>query len=109
MGNPAASKKHNASNFRGDAYATVKITINDVKVNGLTTNHGVHGAQLQLKDNKVPNHLVGLELNDGVWVKSILADGNAYVAGWQGWTCTASPRDLKEILAENPHIPLPAA
>ena len=106
---PDADKGYNPSNFRGAVFSTVKVTKTDVTVDGVTAKNGFHGFRVNKKhigDEPIPDHLVGRQLEDETWVKTVLKTGEAYCAGWVGWTCTAAPRDIEDILSSNPHLPL---
>lgn len=106
---PGADKAYNPSNFRGAAFSTVKVTKTDVTVDGVTAKNGCHRFRLNKKhigDEPIPDYLVGRQLEDETWVKTVLTTGKAYCAGWEGWTATAIPRDIEDILSSNPHIPL---
>ena len=48
--------------------------------------------------------MVGLELADKSWVKSVLASGELYTASWTGWTCKSAPCEMQDIIDSNPDL-----
>lgn len=71
-----ANKHWNAANNRGDVRNWVRITADTVNVSGVMASTGDHGCVLQRDPRKdsLPDALVGRQLQDGAWIKTVLKD-----------------------------------
>lgn len=78
-------KGFNIANNRGDIINWVTLTINSVRIHGNSA-QGEHDCKLMhdATDDAMPDALVGRQLTDGSWVKTVLKDDRDQVVAARG-------------------------
>lgn len=80
--NMSALKLFNQANNRGEVVTTVRLAGEEVHLEGVLRDGTKHKCTLHcdpMKD-EMPDALVGCQLNDGSWVKTVLEDGRVLAA-----------------------------
>jgi hypothetical protein len=82
-----ASKLENAANNRGIAVSVVKTCGDKVTIRGQLADGTNHGCELRLDPrlDRLPDALVGRQLQDGSWCKTVLADGSVCTVRGEGF------------------------
>lgn len=80
--NMSALKLFNQANNRGEVVTNVRLRGDRVQLEGVLRDGSQHGCQLHCNpaQGKMPDALVGCQLNDGSWVKTVLEDGRVLAA-----------------------------
>lgn len=95
-----ADKSRNPANNRGKALSNVVITSESTTVTGFLASGESHGYSLKVSGNQsLPDSLIGKELLDGSWVKTIV-DNDLLVAKGEGWNVLARRISVEETLSE---------
>lgn len=104
--NMTANKHANVANNRGDVRNFVVITQDTVQVSGVASNTGDHACVLHRDpcDDHLPDALVGRQLQDGSWIKTVLRDpesANCVVAArGAGYKVSVKVLDQRKAQAE---------
>lgn len=80
--NMSALKLQNPANNRGDVISMVRLEDSSVHIEGTLKDGMKHSCTLhcQPDDDTMPDALVGRQLNDGSWVKTVLENGHVLAA-----------------------------
>lgn len=80
--NMSALKLFNQANNRGEVVTNVRLRGDRVQLEGILRDGSQHRCQLHCDpaQGKMPDALVGCQLNDGSWVKTVLEDGRVLAA-----------------------------
>lgn len=78
----SALKLFNQANNRGEVVTNVRLRGDRVQLEGILRDGSQHRCQLHCgpAQGKMPDALVGCQLNDGSWVKTVLEDGRVLAA-----------------------------
>jgi hypothetical protein len=97
-----ADKMVNPSNNRGAAMSNVIITKAATSIKGRLSNGEEHGFSLKVTSegsSLLPNSLVGRELLDGSWVKTIVG-GKPLVAKGEGRIIVTREMDIEDVVSQ---------
>ncbi|CAK9009456.1 Phosphoglycolate phosphatase 2, partial [Durusdinium trenchii] len=80
--NMSALKLFNQSNNRGEVVTNVRLRGGRVQLEGILRDGSKHRCELHVDpaEAPIPDALVGCQLNDGSWVKTVLEDGRVLAA-----------------------------
>uniref|UniRef100_A0A7S4I846 Calcineurin-like phosphoesterase domain-containing protein n=1 Tax=Odontella aurita TaxID=265563 RepID=A0A7S4I846_9STRA len=98
--NTKADKSRNPSNNRGEATTNVIISCESTTVTGVLASGETHGYTLKASgDESLLESLVGKELLDGSWVKSIVGL-KLLVARGEGWNVITKRMSVEDVLSQ---------
>mmetsp|Transcript_12526 Transcript_12526/g.29409 ORF Transcript_12526/g.29409 Transcript_12526/m.29409 type:complete len:907 (+) Transcript_12526:47-2767(+) len=71
---PEADKLHNPADMRGSAVSVVRVIGDILEIEGFLADGKQHGCRLEAEGEKEPDNLVGRQMNDGSWVKTVIGE-----------------------------------